>query len=75
MNIDSHQLKFSAKFDETTSDHIKFLYLILRGIIGFLLSAVSKAIHRQINVMKKLRNYHIKTQLFRLIVIRIGYDM
>ena len=37
MNTDSYHRMFSSKFDDTTSAHLKFLELLLRGNVGFLL--------------------------------------
>ena len=36
MNIDSYHRKSSSEFDDTTSSHLKFLELLLRGNVGFL---------------------------------------
>lgn len=42
MNIDSYHRKFSSEFDDTTSAHLKFLELLLRGNVGFLFCLLNR---------------------------------
>ena len=41
MNIDSYHRKSSSEFDDTTSSHLKFLELLLRGNVGLLFCLLS----------------------------------